>query len=294
MADATTSNFGFTKPEVGASEDSWGAKLNNNWDSIDALMAKAIQHTGQCRLILDAGVLKLVRVNGRYLWCNGELCTVPATPVSLAATGLSVGTIYFIYAVQTSGVITSLEASTTARATHTDGTQIKSGDSSRALVGMARVGTGPAWYDQAGIRYLRSWHNDLGIRVFTVFGGTVGTSSSSLVELYSAARAHFIYWANEVMLFSLGGTVTIPAGGQLASAAIYLNGSTDIVAGYYARYQGDGDDASGGYAKPLSRSGSYQLGSSDAYAYATVMGTVSGGGTANFNMIQDMVLRGVK
>jgi hypothetical protein len=35
MADTTTSPFGFTKPEIGASEDTWGAKLNANWEAVD-------------------------------------------------------------------------------------------------------------------------------------------------------------------------------------------------------------------------------------------------------------------
>lgn len=41
MVDLVTPKLGLVKPEVGASRDSWGGKLNSNWDKVDNLLQEA-------------------------------------------------------------------------------------------------------------------------------------------------------------------------------------------------------------------------------------------------------------
>jgi hypothetical protein len=43
MPDTTTTNFGWIKPEVGGSDDTWGAKINSNLDAIDTAIHTLVQ-----------------------------------------------------------------------------------------------------------------------------------------------------------------------------------------------------------------------------------------------------------
>ncbi len=235
---------------------------------------------GQCRLnYISSTQVRLIPYNGNLLTIGGQNYPVPSSGVNLASTGLTLATNYYVYAYM-NGTTMTLEAVTTTHATDaTTGTEVKTGDSSRTLVGFIRTGgsSSPLFLSQNDYRWVLSWFNrrTLGLRASS--GVSANWGGTSPVDLNSAYHANFLMWGDDTPICGLYGTVQNNTAGSWVGTQLSLNGST--VYGDVATVQ---PASSAGY--PMNHAINTPIpGLSEGSYYVTMLVYIANGGTGTWN-----------
>jgi hypothetical protein len=179
----------------------------------------------------------------------------------------TLGTVRFIYATASAGVVNALEASLTGHANSTttgnNGTEIKSGDDSRSLVGMA-FDFGNSWADTTVRRLVRSWFNRGVADMTNAFTAQRTTVALSVAEVNNEIRCEFLSFADDVA-WAVGSAFMFNSGANTNSLTVSIDGVAPTT--YGASFGTNGSEISHPITSTLT----------EGFHYATVFGSVSAG-----------------
>lgn len=230
--DATGNHLNYTQ-----STDAFSCGTTNNVSTTYPLSGTGaltfVGPTTSGRLVFTSSTQVTFKpYNGDTIRISGVIYQIPNAGVSTGCTnaGLVQATLYYVYVFNNTGTL-NCEISTALHLTDSTagniGTEFKSGDNSRSLVGMVFTDTGSPgiFADAAGKRYTATWFNRVGKGGSTNFTANKTTAgSTNVAEVDSSIRNTFVVWADEVINVALN-AVAFPGAG--ATDGCYLAISFD-------------------------------------------------------------------
>jgi hypothetical protein len=237
---------------------------------------------GQCRLTKSGANLLLSRHNGRRLFINGQFETIPEAGVTLAPTGLTPNTTYYIYAEMVAGVMTLVANGSAPTTDATHGHKVQTGNTARTLVGMARIITGPAWVDTITQRFVLSYFNRRNV-TGTASVASANTTSTSYVELSTSLRVEFLAWGDESVHYGAAGTASNNTSSQTAGVKLAVD---NVAVGPECKAHSDNA------AFTRSFGPTHVALETEGYHYLTLMGAVSANTMTVTNTNTNVLTRG--
>jgi len=233
---------------------------------------------GACRLDKNGTNLLLSRFNGNQLFINGDNRPIPAAGVTLAQAALTASAVNYVYAAWSAGAIV-LEPSATAPVIETTyGTKVKTGDASRALVGMCYPKAGPTLTDTAAARLVLSWFNQRPLDLLAYLTANRTSTNTGFVEVNAEIRIEFLCWANNTPELSAAGSVTNSVNGGAVRTGIAIDSTTTPIDGGNFTSNPPGVNS---IQMPMGFTSKPQTPPAEGYHYATLLGATVGGSSTS-------------
>lgn len=206
---------------------------------------------GQCRFALNSATqCILLPYKGSYITIAGVARQISSSGVTISNSGLAANTLYYAYAYWT-GFGIALEFSTTGHSAGADGTEIKTTDSNRTLVGMVRTDSSSQFGDHALYRGVRSWFNSRGIALQVVLQAEVGMGSGPFTEITTGLQGIALVWSGEAVHVAASASC-YDAGGAVTTMylAVLRAGTAVGITGYNTIPVGNVNNIAASYAAP--------------------------------------------
>lgn len=184
---------------------------------------------GECRLVYtDGSTVTLLPYNGDRIIIDGVERAIPQAGVSLANTGMSASTLYYIYA-SWSGTDIVLQRSASSPVLDANGVTVATSNADWTLVGRVRTGSGSGFSDSATQRGVASWFNRRPRSVQGSVGSGTTTSSTSYTNFGGTALGFLSWGENDVDIFIEQSINNAKSGSQAYTTYItpYIDGSSD-------------------------------------------------------------------